>query len=123
MGNNANASTENSISANTARSSCSREARTTAAEMAALIDSTDVNLFLRINASPRGKKKKECAPLALDRGGVVRVVGKSGVHQKEGRCERPDRVGRRGGCESTEDGCEGYECKEGEQGCLDCACT
>ena len=54
--------------------------------MAALIDSTDVNLFLRINASIKEEKRvreeegKECAPLALDRGDVVRVVGESRVH-------------------------------------------
>jgi hypothetical protein len=47
MGNNSesNASTENGISTNTARSSFSREARTTAAEMASLMDRTEVNLF------------------------------------------------------------------------------
>ena len=57
---------------------------------------------------------KESSPLALDRGAVVSVVRKSGMHQKEGCRQRPDRVGRRGGCESAENGCEGYECKEGE---------
>ena len=45
IGKSAKASTENNISANTARSSCRREASTTAAEIAALIDSTDVSLF------------------------------------------------------------------------------
>ncbi len=86
----------------------------------------------KINANPKeekngegkGKKKtKERAPLTLDWGGTVRVVGKRSVHQEEGRCECPDRVGRRGGRESTEDGREGYECEEDEQGCLDCART
>jgi hypothetical protein len=74
-------------------------------------------------SSKKGEKGKEYAPLALDRGSAVRVVGKRGVHQEEGRRERPDRVGRRGGRESTEDGREGYECEEDEQGCLDRART
>jgi len=45
IGKSAKASTENSMSANTARSSCRREASTTAAEIAALIDSTEVSLY------------------------------------------------------------------------------
>ena len=55
-----NSNTAKSTSANTAKSSCSREANTTAAEMAAFIDNTEVSL--------RGEMKKE--PVQL---GVVNV--------------------------------------------------
>ena len=43
-GNSANASMENSMSANTEMSSTSRDANTTEAEIAAFTDMTDVNL-------------------------------------------------------------------------------
>lgn len=48
IGNSAKDSTENSVSANTATFVESREARTTDAEMAAFIDSTEVSLCVTI---------------------------------------------------------------------------
>ena len=85
------------------------------------MDSTDVNLSSKINVQPkRERKKKERAPFAQDRRSTISVVSKRGMQQQEGCCECPDRVGRRGGRESTEDGRESYEREENEDGCLDC---
>lgn len=126
IGKSAKASTENSISAKTARSSCRREASTTAAEIAALIESTEVSLSnpvgLLISTQNR-RKKKEHAPFASDRRRSVRVVCERSVYEEEGRREGRDRVGRCRRCECPEDGCKGYESEEDEQGRLDRACT
>ena len=56
MGNNTNASTANSISANTVRSSRSREVRTTAAEITEVMDSTEVSLSSKSTPNPKRKK-------------------------------------------------------------------
>jgi hypothetical protein len=90
IGKSAKAFTENSISANTARSSSRREASTTAAETAALIDSTELSLFQPEEGgvtcqSP--KREKGYAPFALDRSSGVRVIGKRCVHEEERRRE------------------------------------
>ena len=90
IGNSAKASTENNINANTARSSSRREASTTAAETAALIDSTEVSLFQPEKGgvtcqSP--KREKGHAPFALDRSRSVRVISKHSVHEEERRRE------------------------------------
>ncbi len=121
-GNNANASTENSISANTARLSCRREASTTAAETAALIESTDVSLSCPHQRQTR-TTEDACVPLALDWRGAVGIVCERGVDQEERGRERPDRVGGCRGCQGTEDRRECYEREEDEQGRFDCART
>ena len=106
IGKSAKASTENSVSANTARSSSRREASTTAAEIAALIDSTEVSLFQPGEGgftcqSP--KREKGHIPFALDRSCGVRVIGKHSVHEEERRREGRDRVGGRRSGERAED--------------------
>jgi hypothetical protein len=91
IGKSAKAFTENSISANTARSSSRREASTTAAETAALIDSTEVSLFFQPGEGgvtcQSTKREKGYAPFALDRNSGVRVIGKRCVHEEERRRE------------------------------------
>lgn len=121
IGKSAKASTENSISAKTARSSCRREASTTTAEIAALIESTEVNL-----SQPGGSclfaRKKKHAPFTSDRRRSVRVICERSVNKEEGCREGRDRVGgcRRG--ERPEDGCKCDEREKDEQGRLDRAC-
>jgi hypothetical protein len=120
IGKRAKASTEKSINAKTERSSCSREAKTTAAEMAALMDNTDVSLFIPGNglfvSIPKAPKRDETGyrPFTLDRGRGIRVVSEHGMHEEERRCEGPDRVSRGGGSEGAEDRCEGNEREEDE---------
>jgi hypothetical protein len=124
IGKSAKASTENSISAKTARSSWRREASTTAAEIAALIESTEVSLFNQVGRTyQRQKRRKKHAPLASDQRRSVRVIRERSVYEEECRREGRDRVGGRGRRESPEDGSKGYECEEDEQGRLDRACT
>ena len=107
IGKSAKVSTENSVSANTARSSSRREASTTAAETAALIDSTEVSLFQpgKGNVTCQSlKSEKGHVPFALDRSRGVRVIGKHSMNEEERRREGRDRVGGRRSGERAEDG-------------------
>jgi len=124
MGKNAKASTENNISENTARTSCRREASTTAAEMAALIDSTEVSLFFQLRCHlSELKKEGGNRPFTLNWRRSVRVICQRSVHEEECRRKSPDRVsGRRRG-ERAKDGCESDEHEEDEQGRFDCVST
>jgi hypothetical protein len=70
-------------------------------------------LFVNVLQAPKRDETRH-RPFALDRKRGIRVVSKHSMHQEEGCREGPNRVGR-GGCgEGTEDGCEGNEREEDE---------
>jgi hypothetical protein len=95
IGKSAKASTENSINAKTARSSCRREASTTTAEIAALIESTEVSLSNPVGPTYPLEEKKGHAPFASDWRRSVRVICERSVNEEEGCREGRDRVGGR----------------------------
>lgn len=123
IGKSAKASTENSISAKTDRSSCRREANTTTAEIAALIESTEVSLSNAIGLTYPPEEKKGHAPFASDRRRSVRIICEGSVNEEEGCRDGRDRVGGCRRSECPEDGCKCNKREEDEQGRLDRACT
>ena len=96
-GNIANRTTAYSMRANTEMSSGNREARTTEADMAAFMESTDVRLGRpRVNR-PRNDIIAALSPLSgVDLRARGAVVRNEGIENEQARSECPDRIRGRG---------------------------